>query len=610
MQGLVQTTSNGPPSRQRGGSHDTVAPSYLSKSSFEYMFCAGTLILAAAYFGAYDIGKVSRENYNVLEHNLKPPWPPFCCLGSKGMDVTDRQWYSLTRALPVVLPLFGLFIYISRRLRLRLRQRENGSGVSSLYILHVVTGMLLGFGISGPRFAFAILLFLGNYYGIVKLHDKLPFKAYMTVMWVAHIAFLFINHYFDGYRFAWFGLRFLDSLWEPFMRWTVHYNMSVLRMIAFNTDMHEAIVSCAERREKALQKHDTSCIECAQMREAYARKDGGSVPFSLDAESLRCYKFRTEYPRSPHEYNILSYFGYLFYPPLYIAGPMSSFNAYVSHLHKPTRALDDVGLKRYIVRTVANFLLLIILAHYVYIIAILLGEPVFSSISFSRRAIVLYLTLGFLWLKFNCVWKLFRLLSLLDGIDVPEDMRRCFTNTVSIQGFWRDWHASFNLWIVRYMYIPMGGSRKKHFSIFPIFFFIAIWHDIEIHLLHWALGVCMCLLVELFLLRYVATHRCTTLIQNNSPLVYSMLRNAAGALSHLSLVVACMIGFNGELLYGYSDSHKPIVLLYILGNLNPLFLSLYFLFLCCCSHVGFAHRDDGEEQLRREQMRLGLCVKK
>jgi D-alanyl-lipoteichoic acid acyltransferase DltB (MBOAT superfamily) len=52
--------------------------------------------------------------------------------------------------------------------------------------------------------------------------------------------------------------------------------------------------------------------------------------------------------------------------------------------------------------------------------------------------------------------------------------------TDAVQGFWRGWHSSFNQWLVRYLYIPLGGSRRRAAIIWPIFFFVAVWHDLEV----------------------------------------------------------------------------------------------------------------------------------
>ena len=54
------------------------------------------------------------------------------------------------------------------------------------------------------------------------------------------------------------------------------------------------------------------------------------------------------------------------------------------------------------------------------------------------------------------------------------------------QGFWRNWHASYNLWLVRYMYVPLGGSRRRALNAWLVFTFVALWHDVEWRLLAWA----------------------------------------------------------------------------------------------------------------------------
>ncbi len=54
------------------------------------------------------------------------------------------------------------------------------------------------------------------------------------------------------------------------------------------------------------------------------------------------------------------------------------------------------------------------------------------------------------------------------------------------QGFWRSWHASYNRWLVRYMYVPLGGAAWRAVNVWLIFSFVALWHDLEWRLLGWA----------------------------------------------------------------------------------------------------------------------------
>lgn len=83
-----------------------------------------------------------------------------------------------------------------------------------------------------------------------------------------------------------------------------------------------------------------------------------------------------------------------------------------------------------------------------------------------------------------------------DGIETTENMTRCMSNNYSPMDFWRNWHRSFNRWMVRYLYVPLGGKKYYVFSIFPIFTFVAVWHDIELRLLYWGWLIALFIIPE------------------------------------------------------------------------------------------------------------------
>eukprot|EP00850_Spirogloea_muscicola_P023893 SM000402S15221 [mRNA] locus=s402:32308:34203:+ [translate_table: standard] len=105
--------------------------------------------------------------------------------------------------------------------------------------------------------------------------------------------------------------------------------------------------------------------------------------------------------------------------------------------------------------------------------------------------------LNFMWLKFLLIWRFFRLCALATGIEAPENMLRCVNNNYDFEGFWRCWHASYNRWLVRYLYIPLGGSRWKLLNVWLIFTFVALWHDLEWRLLSWAWLTCALVVPEI-----------------------------------------------------------------------------------------------------------------
>jgi D-alanyl-lipoteichoic acid acyltransferase DltB (MBOAT superfamily) len=67
----------------------------------------------------------------------------------------------------------------------------------------------------------------------------------------------------------------------------------------------------------------------------------------------------------------------------------------------------------------------------------------------------------------------------VNGIEAPENMTRCMNNCYDLEGFWKGWHSSYNRYLVRYLYIPLGGSKWRLINVWIIFTFVAIWHDLE-----------------------------------------------------------------------------------------------------------------------------------
>lgn len=76
-------------------------------------------------------------------------------------------------------------------------------------------------------------------------------------------------------------------------------------------------------------------------------------------------------------------------------------------------------------------------------------------------------------------------------------MSSCIYGNYCFEDFWRNWHRGFNLWNIRYIFVPLGGSKYKQYNIWAVFTFVAIWHDIEWNLVIWAWGVCLALIPEI-----------------------------------------------------------------------------------------------------------------
>ena len=100
-----------------------------------------------------------------------------------------------------------------------------------------------------------------------------------------------------------------------------------------------------------------------------------------------------------------------------------------------------------------------------------------------------YWQLKLVWLKFVVMWRAFRLWAALDGVLAPENLPACVSRQYTLSGFWRCWHASFNRWLVRYVYLPLGGRGSGRFArwrnLCVVFGFVALWHDVSPKLMAW-----------------------------------------------------------------------------------------------------------------------------
>src|SRR5438045_3949897 len=139
-----------------------------------------------------------------------------------------------------------------------------------------------------------------------------------------------------------------------------------------------------------------------------------------------------------------------------------------------------------------------------YCVPISKTDPNWADYTPLQLSLLSYFNLHVIWLKLLLPWRFFRLWALIDGIDPPENMVRCISDTPSTLAFWRGWHRSFNRWLLRYMYIPLGGSNthgrfgiaKAVRNYLLVFTFVALWHDISMTLLVWGWLIVLFMLPE------------------------------------------------------------------------------------------------------------------
>ena len=251
---------------------------------------------------------------------------------------------------------------------------------------------------------------------------------------------------------------------------------------------------------------------------------------------------RIDTPPSPQDFSFRNYIAYVLYSPLYLAGPILTFNDYISQQRYQLPSINRERTALYALRFLICLLTMELVLHYLYAVAISKSNPTWSAYTPFQLSMLGYFNLHVIWLKLLLPWRFFRLWSLLDGIDPPENMVRCVSDNYSALAFWRGWHRSFNRWVTRYVYIPLGGSRGSKVravaNFTAVFTFVALWHDINLRLLVWGWLIVLFVLPEV-----LATLAFPARKWQGKPELHRVLCGLGAVGNILMMMAANLVGF-------------------------------------------------------------------
>ena len=469
-------------------------PSRWSTPEFRIYLCCFVVVVPLLFKTAMSASNETNPNYYIYEGILSPGW-----IFGRKVDNSDSQYRFFRDNFVLLLGFVAIHKCLrvaSRFLHISRLNFDLGFGVCFVFCLH-------GFN------SLKILFHVTVAYGIAKSLRKRPTVA-QTVLWVYCLSTLFLN---DRYRMVQFGqvwgaLSFMDTFRGLIPRWDVFFNFTLLRMLSFNIDYlkrHEAVERITH--EIPLTKLNDKAKVSEEDLVSPAIGDLSSTTTSKpDHCSHLTERQRLEAPLPLSDYSYQNYMSYLLYTPLYIVGPIITFNDFI---YQSMHTLPSITFRRnilYGVRLIFCFLVMEVILHYIYVVAVSKAKAWHGDTPF-QISMIGFFNLNIIWLKLLIPWRLFRFWALCDDIDPPENMIRCMDNNFSAMQFWRAWHRSFNKWVIRYIYVPLGGSKYRILGSLAVFSFVAIWHDIELRLLIWGWLVVIFLLPEIIATKLVRPYR-------------------------------------------------------------------------------------------------------
>lgn len=444
---------------------------------FKFYYLVFAIMVPLMVYVPVRLSTTSNPNYYSYSNHLRPGW-----IAGRLRDDSDFQYRSFRDYVPALVGIMGLYLALSKVFSSlsassegRYTRIDSNSNTTlavkpnRIAFLTVFTTVFI-FALHGTNSLKLLFILLINY-GLAK---ALGGRAVAPVVAFAfNIGALFAVHWNDGFEYSHISpaLSFLEVFKGLLPRWQINFNITMLRLVSFAMDYHWAAV------------------------EAQTGQAGRAIGEMEKEDREASYQERTRLTQHLESYSLGNYLLYALYPPLFIAGPIMTFNDFTHQLRHPLRIHLSTVI-RYGIRFVVSLFTMELILHYVYVNAIK-DSKAWVNNSPLELSMIGFWNLIIVWLKLLIPWRFFRLWAMADGIEAPENMVRCMANNYSTLGFWRSWHRSYNLWIVRYIYVPLGGANNQVLATLLVFTFVALWHDLSLKLLAWGWLITFFILPEI-----------------------------------------------------------------------------------------------------------------
>ncbi|KAF2459504.1 glycerol:H+ symporter [Lineolata rhizophorae] len=559
------------PSPRESGQDATSAQNGLSQgaqpskwNTWEFYFYYVVFIVAVPnmFKAVYDVSQESSPNYSKYSHLLSDGWIP-----GRKVDNSDAQYASFRDNIPYVAVVLVLHLLLRKvydafyRIDTYTQTRPAASlGTSNSNLNQGLSTQAAADARMEHRISFDLgfaMIFLVALHGIsslkvlgilfinYKLATRLP-RAYVpSAAWIFNIGVLFANELSEGYRLAKLSTfivpaaagsgeisstqawaHWADGFGGLISRWEVLFNITVLRLISFDLDFYWSINI----------------------------RGGSPIEKQLDPSNLS-ERDRVSIPARPSDFSFRNYLAYALYSPLYLTGPILTFNDYISQSRYRSPTITTQRTFLYAIRFALCLLAMELIIHYIYAVAISKAQPDWEVYTPAQLSMLGYFNLHHIWLKLLLPWRFFRLWALLDGVDPPENMVRCMSDNYSALAFWRGWHRSFNRWVVRYIYIPLGGGGGPDVkskggngglwakfrgvaNVLVVFTFVALWHDIQLRLLVWGWLITLFVLPEV-----IATIAFPARKWRARPTAHRIICGIGAVANILMMMAANLVGF-------------------------------------------------------------------
>ncbi|GAC1408627.1 MAG: MBOAT family protein [Candidatus Velthaea sp.] len=185
----------------------------------------------------------------------------------------------------------------------------------------------------------------------------------------------------------------------------------------------------------------------------------------------------------------LDFAAFSFFFPTLVAGPIKRYQSFapqVRELQMPNNRTLALNLYRVCIGIAKKIVIADSMARLTGPLTVPSGEP-YGQLDFSV-AILAYTAQ--IYFDFSGYSDIAIGVSGLLGFRIPENFDRPYRAT-NISVFWRRWHMSLSTWVRDYVFIPLGGSRRRPMivavNLFVAMAIVGLWHGAAWTFVIWGL---------------------------------------------------------------------------------------------------------------------------
>jgi D-alanyl-lipoteichoic acid acyltransferase DltB (MBOAT superfamily) len=301
-------------------------------------------------------------------------------------------------------------------------------------------------------------------------------------------------------------------------------------------------------------------------------------------------------------YSFTNYLFYVLYVPLYLTGPVCTYHSFIARWLKPTETTLDTHpnelyqlytrsewWKEYakaLIKFVVFALLLDAFTHFCYF------NNYYYSASWDNmtglECFIMIYVVGFVlfWGRYYCLFGFSRLWANLDCVHheksqlsseepmyrfwIPSDMPLCSWQCTSLNRYSLEtWHLSLADWACRYLFVPLGGTKRAYIGATICFVFSGTIHGITLKML--SLGVIKLYLP--FILEAIFRYFCHRFVEKKVDLRY----HRWGLVMLTAFWNMTIVAY--QFLPSERSAKDMVEHTFIKGGLYP-FLFMYIFFVC------------------------------